>query len=32
MRIWRSHELGDPLDVLRLEEATHPVNPGRRRS
>lgn len=27
MRIWRSHELGDPLDVLVLEEAEAP-EPG----
>ena len=28
MRIWRSHELGDPLDVLRLEEGDAPGEPG----
>ncbi|HCH79808.1 MAG TPA: alcohol dehydrogenase, partial [Acidimicrobiaceae bacterium] len=28
MRIWRSHELGDPLDVLRLEEDDAPGEPG----
>jgi len=29
MRIWRSHELGDPLDVLRLEEDEVPTaGPG----
>ena len=27
MRIWRLHELGDPIDVLRLEEAAAP-EPG----
>lgn len=27
MRIWQSHELGDPIDVLRLEEADAP-SPG----
>jgi NADPH2:quinone reductase len=27
MRLWRSHELGDPLDVLRLEEDAEP-EPG----
>ncbi len=27
MRIWQSHELGDPMDVLRLEEVDAPV-PG----
>ncbi len=27
MRIWRSHELGDPIDVLRLEEVDDP-EPG----
>jgi len=28
MRIWRSHELGDPLDVLRLEDDDAPGEPG----
>ena len=28
MRIWRSHELGDPLVVLRLEEDDAPGEPG----
>ena len=28
MRIWRSHELGDPLDVLQLEEVDDPDAPG----
>ena len=28
MRIWRSHELGDPLDVLRLEEGDALGEPG----
>lgn len=29
MRIWRTHELGDPIDVLRLETADEPVaGPG----
>ena len=28
MRIWRSRELGDPLDVLRLEEDDAPGEPG----
>ncbi len=27
MRIWRAHELGDPLDVLRIEE-DEPPTPG----
>ncbi len=27
MRIWQSHELGDPIDVLKLEEVPDPV-PG----
>jgi NADPH2:quinone reductase len=25
MRIWRVHELGEPLDVMRLEEAAPPI-------
>ena len=32
MRIWRSHELGDPLDVLQLEEDDAPGEPGPSRS
>ena len=28
MRIWRSHELGDPLEVLELEDDADPGEPG----
>ncbi|MEM9467850.1 MAG: NADPH:quinone oxidoreductase family protein [Actinomycetota bacterium] len=28
MQIWRSYELGDPLDVLRLEDEDGPGEPG----